>query len=353
MGTIYSKRSIYIFLSVIAACLAPSCASDPQINSEGEGAELLFATYGATRASVTTNINIKGSCFAVCGDMAKTESDNLDSKRNVIFSNTEVAYDGTNWSYGEARYWFPGFEYSFVAIHPASTLSRTGNNFQYANSGLSFSYTVPVSEGNRINKAELTDIVAATHRRKYDADSESSATPVRLSFFHTMSRINFLLNYEGSADQVRITRIELEGVDKTATFTLVPAALSAGSNQTDDYVLSWNDISDRGTLIADINADVSNGETQPLFPDSDAIFMIPQPENNNIIMKLSYSLDYGDDPEEQTLTAQTPIGGWQAGKVYSYSIALNIVQEKVNMSFDVNVTDWKEGASADIPVPRK
>ena len=353
MGIIYSKRSFYIFLSVLAVCVASSCASDPLVHVEGEGVELSFATYGDTRASVTTDINTKGARFAVCGDMRKAESGNSDSKRIVIFSNTEVKYDGTNWRYDETRYWFPNFEYSFVAIHPASVLSETANDSQYSNSTLSFRYTVPILDGDRINKVELTDIIAATHRRTYNDDGNFSATPVKLNFFHTMSRINFLLKYEGTADKVRITKIELEGVDKTATFTLVPAPLSVSGIQTDDYSLSWNDISDRGTLIADIDADVSNGETRPLCPDNDALFMIPQPENNGIIMKISYIYAPDEDSEEQTLTAQTPIGGWEAGKIYSYSIALNIVEEKVNMNFDINVTDWKEGASTDISVPRK
>ncbi|MDE6272124.1 MAG: fimbrillin family protein [Muribaculaceae bacterium] len=354
MGIIYSKQSIYIFLSVLAVCVTSSCASDPIVNEEGERVELSFATSGATRASVTADINTEGARFAVCGDMLKAESGNSDSKRVVIFNNTEVEYDGANWSYGETRYWLPNYEYSFVAIHPASLISEaTVTDSQYSGSKLSFRYTIPMLEGDRINRVELSDIIAATHRRKYNDDGYLSASPVNLNFFHTLSRINFLLEYEGQAETVTITKIELEGVDKTATFTLVPAPLLDSGIRTDDYALSWSDLSDRGTLIADINTDVSTGETQSLCPDNDALFMIPQPDNNGIIMKISYVYDRSDDSEEQTLTAQTPIGGWEAGKIYSYFITLNIVEEKVNMIFDVNVTDWKEGASTDISVPRK
>ncbi|MDE7402034.1 MAG: fimbrillin family protein [Muribaculaceae bacterium] len=353
MGIIYFKQIIYIVLSILAVCVTSSCTSDPLVKAEGDGVELSFATYGATRASVTTNIDTEGGRFAVCGDMIKADPGNSGGERMVIFSNTEVEYDGRNWSYGESRYWFPNYEYSFVAIHPAHLLSGSVYDSQYSNSTLFLRYSIPVLDGDRINRDKLTDIIAATHRRKYGNDTNSSASPVRLNFFHTMSRINFLLNYEGQADKVTITKIELEGIDKTATLTLVPAPLSASGTRTDDYSLSWNSISDRGTLIADINVDVSNGDTQSLCPDNDALFMIPQPDNKGIIMKISYIYDRGDDPEEQTMIAQNPIGGWEAGKIYSYSIALNIVEEKVNMNFDVSVTDWKEGASTDISVPRK
>ncbi len=353
MDIINSKRIFYIVLSILSVCVTSSCASDQPDNAEGKGVELSFTTCGASRASVMSDINTKGARFAVCGDMIEAGPGNSDRKRIVIFSNTEVEYDGSKWSYGETRYWFPGHEYSFVAIHPATLISGDGGDSQYSNSTLSFRYRIPTSDGELIKREELADIIAATHRRKYNDNGNLSTTPVRLNFFHTMSRINFLLNYEGQADKVTITKIELEGVAKTATFALVPAPLSAGGIQTDDYSLSWNGISDRGTLITDINADVSNGETQQLCPDNDALFMIPQPDNNGIIMRISYIYGCGDDPEEQTLTAQTPIGGWEAGKIYSYSIALNIVEEDVNMNFNVNVTDWKEGASTDISVPRK
>ncbi|MDE7153184.1 MAG: fimbrillin family protein [Muribaculaceae bacterium] len=350
MRIIFSKRSFYFVLPFLAVCVISSCASDSLVNEEKGRVELSFATNGASRASVVTDINTKGARFAVCGDMIKGEP---DSKRIVIFNNTEVEYDGASWNYGETRYWFPGYEYSFVAIHPATLLSGEDADSQYSNSTLSFRYTIPESDGGHINMDELADIIAAAHRRKYDNNDILSVSPVKLNFIHTMSRINFLLKYEGQADKVTITKIELEGVDKTATFNLVPAPLSAGGSQTDDYSLSWDGISDRGTLIADINADVNNGETKSLCPDSYAIFMIPQPENNGITMKISYTIDGDDDAEEQTLTAQTTIGGWEAGKIYSYSLALNIVNEDVNMSFDVNVTEWKEGASTDISVPRK
>ncbi|MDE7160803.1 MAG: fimbrillin family protein [Muribaculaceae bacterium] len=350
MNIIYYKRSFYFFLSVLAVCVTSSCSSDCPGNKEGEGVGLSFASPGFTRASVTTDISTVGSRFAVCGDMIKGKP---GSGRIVIFNNTEVEYDGANWNYGETRYWFPGYEYSFVAIHPVTILSGEGRDWQYSNSSLSFRYSIPVSDEGRINKGELADIIAATHRRKYSDKGFLSASPVKLNFFHTMSRINFLLKYEGSADKVRITKIELEGVAKTAVLNLVPAPLSAGGIQTDDYTLSWTNVSDKGSLIADINTDVDNGDTQPLCPESNAIFMIPQPENNGIIMKIFYIPDGSNDSEEQTLTAASAIGGWEAGKVYTYSLALNIAYEDVNMSFDVNVAEWKEGASTDISVPRK
>ncbi|MDE6304584.1 MAG: fimbrillin family protein [Paramuribaculum sp.] len=311
--------------------------------------ELLFATSGLTRASVTADINTKGSRFAVCGDMKNVVSENSGNKPTVIFYNTEVEYDGSSWSYGDTRYWLPKYEYSFVAIYPTSVLSGAADDLQYSNSTLSSTYTIPVSDGEKINTHELVDIIAATHRRGH---TDNSATPVNLKFFHIMSRINFLLSLTGTVDKVRVTEIELEGVNKTGTFAVTPATLTAGS-RTDDYTLSWTDISGMSNLVAEIDTDVNNGDTQPLFPDDNAMFMIPQPENKEIIMKITYIYDHGEEQLQQTMVAQTPIGGWEAGKMYSYSLALDIVDEEVNMSFDVNVTDWKEGASNDVSVPRK
>ncbi|MDE6321166.1 MAG: fimbrillin family protein, partial [Muribaculaceae bacterium] len=349
VDTTHYKPSLYLALSAIAVCVA-SCTSDAPVIPDGEGIELSFSTAVSSRATVTTDINTAGFSFAVYGDMTSAATESTDSKRTVIFNNTKVNYDGSKWSYDEPRYWLPQREYSFVAIHPASVIP-VGSS-AYSNSTLTFSYTIPTSDGNIINRDNLADIIAATHRRRYKDSGTTSASPINLTFFHTMSRINFTVNYEGQPDEIRITKIELEGVAKTATFSLTPAPLTAIGNPTDDYTLTWDGIADHGTLIAEINTDVQNGDTQPLLPDNDAMFMIPQPQNTDIILTISFIADEGQGPEEQTLSAQTSIGGWDAGRAYTYSVGINLVKEQKDMTIDVIVNDWSEGADTDVSVPR-
>lgn len=317
-----------------------SCTSD-ELGEEdiAQGSEVQFATSDISRASVTTETDVTGSTFAVYGDMKFMKEANPTPV--VIFNNTEVkysSYDG--WKYdGQKQYWFPNHEHSFIAMHPAGTGSPS-----YSNSTLSFTYTLPD------HYADTPDILMATHRRMYKDEASSPATPVRLSFFHILSRVNFMLKDDKAADIVRVTKIELEGVNHTGTFTITPAPLLSGSGQTDDYTLFWTGISNKGTLTANISVDVPENKTCPLFPDNNALFVIPQPDNQGVIMKITYTLiDAGTKDEELTLTAETPIGGWETGKVYTYSMTVSEITKEIYLT--VSVKDWQTANYPDITVP--
>lgn len=337
----------HIILFLISGCLISSCVSDsPGERDETSGSELQFAAGELTRA-VTTNINTEGSKFSLFGEK-KFQGESASHSPIVIFNNTPVTYSGEGWTYGEPEYWFPQHEYSFVAVHPVSVLSKSG--VEYSNSSLSFSYTMPLSESEEVNIPDLADIIVSTHRRMYKESISSSAAPVRLNFFHVMSRINFQLTNEGAADMVRVKKIELEGVNKTGTFSITPASLLSGGIQTDDYDCSWTGLSNIGNVTANLDAEVPKNEERSLFSDDKALFMIPQPDNNSVIIKISYTLcNANKDDKEVTLTAETPIGGWEPGKIYTYIVSV----KKQNITFKVTVVDWKDGTENDLKVPRK
>lgn len=81
--------------------------------------------------------------------------------------------------------------------------------------------------------------------------------------------------------------------------------------------------------------------------------MIPQPDNKDVITRITYELyDNGKkDAEDYTLIAQTPIGGWQPGKMYTYSLTVTSLQKPVKMS--VSISEWRFGADNNVTVPRK
>lgn len=269
-----------------------------------------------------------------------------ESSPIVVFDNTEVAYNGKDWTYNNAQYWFPQHEHSFVAITPVSAFDA-GNDHQYSNSTLSLKYTLPD------NFESAHDLLVATHRRMYKENSISSFDlPVKLGFFHIMSRVNFLVTYDNPADKITVTKIELEGINKTSTFTITPAPLLSDSRQTDDYSSSWADFSNKGTLTANINVSVADEEVHPLFPDDNAMFVIPQPHNREVIMSITYIYDDDTEYEEQVLTAQEPIGGWEPGKVYTYSLTIHGFDRLIDMG-PISVKEWMLGSDNDVDVPRK
>lgn len=77
--------------------------------------------------------------------------------------------------------------------------------------------------------------------------------------------------------------------------------------------------------------------------------MVPQPDNHGVIMTISYTcIDEGNDDEEHILTASAPIGGWQPGKVYTYSLTVTEITKEIYLT--VSVKNW-QNATPSVPVP--
>ena len=320
---------LYSYLLSIAACLMCSCTSDDPYDDPyaAKGDEMILAVGELSRSSLTTNLNTQGSRFAIYGNMKFKDYD-----PTLIFDKTIVSYNNNRWTYGETQYWFPQHVYSFVAMHPVDPAGISDT--EYSDNRLSFTYTVPD------DYKSANDLMVATHRRLYEENSSSPTTPVKLMFWHIMSRINFQVSNAGAADNLRVTKIELERVNRTGTFAITPAVLSADSRQTDDYDFSWTGISNNGTLTADIRVDIPETEDRSLFPDDNALFMIPQPDNKDVRVKITYTLiDAGANDEELTLTAESPIGGWESGKVYTYTTAISEITKEIYLT--VSVKDWQ------------
>lgn len=332
----------YIFLSIITL-LVVSCNSDvpdaPDVNDSGSGVEVTFDIAGQSRGAVTSVMDFPGSQFAVYGDRKFPGYETEKIFDNTVV--TYVTYPEGHWTYDEIRHWFPRHEYSFVAMHPVDA-GVTGK--EYSDSRLSFTYTLP-------DDFKLTrDLMVATHRRMYYEDALLKAAPVSLNFCHILSRINFQLTNDAAADIVRVDEIKLEGVDRTGSFSIVPASLSSGGYQTDDYEYEWSGISNNGNITANIRVDVPENEARPLFPDDNALLMVPQPDNKGVRMYITYTLiDGGTSNEQKTLTAETLIGGWEPGKAYTYSMAVCEITKEIYLT--VSVKPWQTPTSADITVP--
>lgn len=314
-----------------------SCTSndpaEPVIDAEVE-----FVVSDLSRTSVTNDIGYNNSKFAIYGDMKF--KDNL---KTTIFDNVIVRYSDGIWGYNDPQYWFPGHVHSFIAMYPYTTDGVSDT--RYSDSRLSFKYTAPD------DFRSATDLMVATHRRLVDSiPTSKDLLPIYLKFWHITSRVNFQLINDGAADIVRVTEIKLEGVNKTGTFAISPASLLSGSSQTDDYDFSWTDISNKGTITANLFVDVPENEACPLFPDNDALLIVPQPDNNGVIMHITYTLiDDGANDKQFTLTAQAPIGGWESGKSYIYSITVSEITKEICLT--VSVKDWQTAANNKVPVP--
>ncbi len=331
----------YIIILIALCGLMTSCTSDTTAEPDaGAAVEVTFVTADPSRAVALSGINTEGSSFAIYGDNKFMNSDHFMN----VFCGDPVTYRSGKWTYNGTQYWFPKYEYSFVAVYPAE--AKGMSEAEYAASRLSFAYTLPETY------SEASDLMVATHRRlcQYDENSTSSPQPVNLQFQHIMSRINFKVTNDKAADTVRVTEIKLDGLNRTGSFTIIPAPLLAGSRQTDDYDFAWSDISNKADLTADIRVDIPENESRELFPNGNALFMVPQPDNNSVMMHITYTLiDAGANDEQLTLHAQTPIGGWEPGKIYTYGLSVSEITKEICLT--VSVKPWHPEKNTDITVP--
>lgn len=328
------------------ACLVASCNSDTADDMLlSKGAEMSFNVLDLTRASVASGIEK----FAVYGDM-KVVADNKTITPVVLFNNTEVVYSDGKWSYDGIQYWFPKHEHSFVAISPVSVLG-TDAVPTYSDSKLSFTYTIPASDGNLSSNGDVADILISTHRRYYESD-KTLDSKVSLTFDHILSLINispaFYDNSQSSDTYILVHKLEFSGVNTKARFDIQPAARLSNS-QTDDRIVDVNG-QEGGNITIRLTAPVkveNNAKNVSLFADNDAIIMLPQAfaaeTEANII--LFYTIN-GDESMKQVTIPLNNLK-WESGSSYTYKFTI----ERTGVKFcDCEINPWNVIRGEDITV---
>lgn len=346
------RRLSFLFLPLSALWLATACTSsadEPQAGSN----EMVFTTEGLSRTSVTGNSNLYNYPFAVYGDMIHAVRQ-PDSKLILTHNNTEVRYDAQSgvWTYDETQFWFPGFQYSFVAIHPANPLHLS--NSQYQNNQLKFTYTQP----DNFRKAQ--DILFATHRRTY---TSGKTDPVGFTFSHLLSCMNIQVLFNTpiyGVDSLKVKRITLKNISKKGTWAVTPAPL-IGSYMTSDYDFEsgsysgWK-ILDNADLELDFTDNPARGVTIPndnkhyqLFSNADALLLLPNPEpGTELIFEYTIFENYGTTSRDVTHSVIIP-SAWQAGN--NYQLSLDVINHTVNIK--CTVEKWHDFPAFEIDVPRK
>ncbi len=346
------SRLTYILLAV-AALGSTACTSETDgADSPANGFEVSFRASTESRAAIANSSTIKNTPFAVYGEFVATDNPAATPVR--VFNATEVSYTDGAWKYANVQYWFPAMTYSFIALHPAADPDGLSNK-EYTDNQLSFTYTLPA------DYRSATDILAATHRRRYDSGATS---PVAFNMGHILSRINFAVNVDqtlsGAGNAVVIERLALRNVSNSATFSLSPAPLTSAP-ATDDYVGGWTahaEVTDLTPALFDITfaepITLTAGSRHEFFPLSgtDALVAIPQLLTPDITVEITYHrVHNGIAQTVQTATGNlysvavaSHGGSWSPGQSYTYSFALG-GEEYIIFNPPV-VQDWNEAEGA-------
>lgn len=341
-------RHTLIYISV--GFLLISCSSD---EPDMSACEMKFDISSVSRSKVTTASNITESPFTVFGNMVPSQLASDPSARTTIYNNTPVTFFNSSWTAEETHYWFYDHEHSFVAVHPASAIVKNGANLQYSDA-LSFSYTLPT------DLTQTSDILAATHRRKYIDRREydengtligGEADPVYFRFGHVMSQINIspslydnTMNDEG---YVQFHKIELSGLKSKATINIIPALLQT-SSQTDDRVVDVTGQEVERSYIIEFPQPkkVVNGQGyMHLFDDSDAIIVLPQTFAADSEAEIILSYTVYDHPKVEQIILPLSSLMLESGKSYNYKFTI----DRTGLLFGtMTITDWDVLNAGDI-----
>ena len=331
----YIKKTLLVSLLTAATCVFYACSSDaPEVTSPKNPQEVEFATADVSRA-VTTNINYIGSRFALFGDMKYSTGSPVE-----IFRNVEVKYNGDAWNYAGMQYWFPNHEHSFVAIYPAEVF-KNDDGARYVNSRLSFSYTIPTTDGTILDKDGTLDLLVATHRRMYNAGGDNT---IFLRFGHLMSLINFAPAFSDNllSDDAYILlhRLELLEIATQARFDILPASRQSG-NQTDDMEVDVaTQETDNPAMTFTTPVKVKNhAESTNLFVLADALIMLPQSFSAESEAKIVFYYSINDETTMRQVELPLNNQRWELNNRYTYKFTI----ERSGLKLDqCEINPWTE-----------
>lgn len=338
-----------IIISFLLACIMSACDSQ-EIEAQPDSSTMKFSVELKSRADVVNNSNITEKPFVVYSDMIATGITD-DTKFIPVHDATEVSFNNSakEWTYDNTQYWFPGFEYSFVACYPAGNRAVTG--ISYAKNHLNFTYNQPS------DYKSAPDLLISTHRRNYEG---GRAEPVRFGFTHILTKINLQVTYNCAATgpaNITIDNLTLRNIPTQSIYSIEPAQLTGDSKMTSDWVndddsqMGWK-VKNRDTIIIKFTGVApriveSNRGPFQLFSDNDALLLLPRPDDSDdpAELELTYTTDAGDT---ETVSAIIP-RGWDPGTSLTFSLRI----DNGIVKFDINVADWQDGLPTNTTVPRK
>ncbi len=344
-----SNNLRHSFLPLLLLGMLSACDSQDPQEQTGSSA-MKFNVALNTRAEVMTSGHITAYPFAVFSDMISIDR-TPESQYISIHDATVVRWNTSDrkWSYDNLQYWFPGFQYSFVALYPAG-LSYL-SDIQYSNNQLKFTYNQPA------DYHDASDLLISTHRRDYPG---GDATPVNFGFSHILTNMNVEVTYNGSSSgpsSITIDELTFRNIPTKSTYAIKPAPLTANSTMTSDWVNDDNSqkgwtLNERGSLNITFPEDApriveANKGSFKLFSGNDALFLLPNildPENQPELVMI-YTTSTG---EKETVSAIIPTG-WDPAS----SITLGLKLDNGLVQFSVTVNDWLPKEPVNTTVPRK
>ena len=328
-----------LMILAVAAIAMVGCAKTFEV-VETQAPEIGFKTW----AENLTKARTQGSStfasdddFAVYGYKYVSSSDT----KTTVFDDVDVNYDGTNWTYSPARFWDQSTDsYTFFAVSPTSVgtaATVTPQTGVIASASITFA-------GND------NDILVADEKTVAKASYGSN---VEMVFNHIASLVDFKVKKHANLGSavLAITSFSITNIDKTGTFA-VATYTSTHPN------VAWTATAHDGTytntsgvtsvatlptavgttgdfLINNLVAMPQTFRTDSNIQTVNIAYTITDEASNVSTYTASFNLKLFDDVDD-TDNTDTIVGGWEAGKHYTFYITIDAQK----IVFTASITNW-------------
>ncbi len=325
------KRPIFQYNTILAVTFVAmaSCATADGPDTKGDASPLVF-TAGEVSRAFTGNDNIIYNPFAVWGHFVPTGS--VDASPVTVFNGTEVYYTkGNGWHYENTQYWFPGYSYSFAALHPASYIASKA--VTYNGGALTVTGIKPGVDG--------IDLLAATASR--DCVAGQTMRPVTLNFSHQLSLLAFNGRLAADADKdVEVIAARLYGVPSVGDWS---DGQWVSLRETTTAASPYREAASKVFAIDD----EASYKGVDIFGD---MFVIPQFVSADAVFEIEYR--YVGVPGDIHVhrvplsSVSTAIDGrWRPNRSYRYNFTIDAGADYI--LFDTPMVDqWEEGGGGNI-----
>ena len=283
------KRKLHIILTTLAVgVLLSSCVwGGPE---DGEENLAISFSENITRA-LKTSFEV-GDSFAVWGAM-------VDGAESVeIFDGTEVTQvSAGNWTYSPERYWFDGWSYDFIALHPA----LSGVTYDIPAKTIAIS-NFPTTQGTDLLMAKRTGIT-------YDPVNPT----VALQFNHMMSQISIQGANADDGLEIEVTNIRF-----------------VGKAQASYDGTEWTQNGSAATLAqSSTSTELLQGTYKTLLEN---ILVVPNAIDSDMRIIITYTVDGAMKPNRTIPLSAASLTSLEPGKKYIYKFTLdpagNIIFER-------------------------
>ena len=313
-----------ILLAIAAVATITSCSQNEEFESLGQKTEIKIGTIvsKSTRAAEADGATLETNGFTLYAfntgakEMSNVEANGLT---DAFINGKSVLHSTGSWVIPDGPYYWPLNEnLQFFGYSPAAKVSSWATTTQYP----SFSYTI---------QDEQEDLLAVS---VYDQKKSPSVDKgaLTLKFKHILTQINFKLKGKDAGCKYNVTKVELNGVANTGTYTYNASTGEWRSlSGSKDYIYG-------ATAYSEIDG---TGESTITGTDL-GLMLMPNNDLSSIKIVVTYSTTINNKTVFTGSKEVVPTGTWGIGQRILYTLTLPSGAEAITV--DPSVDGWNDEA---------